>query len=207
MRSVFGVGDFDNIGKTAFPAIQIAPSFSQCFPHIFGEGKRHIPCLIPYAIDQDPYFRVCRDVAPRLKLLKPASLCSQFFPALQGLHSKMSASSDTSAIFMTDSKDQIKTKINKHSFSGGGDTLELHRKHGANLAVDIPFQYLRFFLPDDSDLQTIATEYGAGRMLTGQVKQRCIDVLGDFVAEFQARREAVTDDVVDEFMSIRPMAR
>jgi tryptophanyl-tRNA synthetase len=206
VRAVFGIGDFDNIGKTAFPAVQIAPSFSQTFPHIFG-GDRLVPCLIPYAIDQDPYFRVCRDVAPRLKLLKPASLCSQFFPALQGPSTKMSASQDTSAIFMTDDEPRIQTKINKHSFSGGGDTLELHRQHGANLSADVAFQYLRFFLEDDEELGHIAREYGAGRMLTGQVKARCIQVLTKFVQDFQGRRALVTDDIVCAFMAVRPMPR
>ena len=36
------------------------------------------------AIDQDPYFRVTRDVAPRLGWKKPALVHSKFFPALQG---------------------------------------------------------------------------------------------------------------------------
>lgn len=203
MRSVFGLSDADNIGKTAYPCSQIAPCFSQAFPHIF--SSKHVACLIPYAIDQDPYFRVCRDIAPRLKLLKPASLCTQFFPALQGLHTKMSASSENSAIYMTDTTDIIKNKINKYSFSGGGDTLELHRKNGANLAVDIPFQYLRFFLEDQEELQRIATEYGAGRMMTGEVKARCIQVLSEFVSKFQARRAQVTDQVVQQFMAVRDM--
>jgi tryptophanyl-tRNA synthetase len=53
-----------------------------------------------------------RDVAPRLGLLKPALLHSTFFPALQGAQSKMSASDPTSSIFLTDSDDTIKTKVN-----------------------------------------------------------------------------------------------
>lgn len=198
-NSVFGFTESDPIGRVAFPATQIAPCFSQAFPHLFG-GKRDVPCLIPYAIDQDPYFRLCRDIAPRLKLLKPASLCSVFFPALQGFHTKMSASSENSAIFMTDTPGQIEKKLNKYAFSGGKSTLEEHRAQGADLSVDIPYQYLRFFLHDDQELERIATEYGAGRMLTGEVKQRCADVLKQFVADFQDRRAKVTDETVRQFM-------
>ena len=66
-----------------FPAVQAAPSFSSSFPFIFG-GKKDVTCLIPCAIDQDPYFRMTRDVAPVLKFKKPALLHSTFFPALQG---------------------------------------------------------------------------------------------------------------------------
>lgn len=205
-RAVFGFAESDPIGKIAFPPTQIAPCFSEAFPHIF-KGRTDIPCLIPYAIDQDPYFRLCRDIAPRLKLHKPASICSKFFPALQGHNSKMSASSENSAIFMTDTPAQIKTKINRHAFSGGGETVEVHRERGANLAVDIPFQYLRFFMESDEELNRIAGEYSAGRMLTGEVKAVCINILQEFVGEFQKRRAAVDDEIVKNFMSIPPSAK
>jgi len=56
VKGIFGFDDSCPIGKIAFPAIQAAPSFSGSFPFIFGENKT-VPCLIPCAIDQDPYFR------------------------------------------------------------------------------------------------------------------------------------------------------
>ena len=65
---IFGFDDSSPIGKIAFPAVQAAPSFSSSFPFIFGD-KTNVPCLIPCAIDQDPYFRMMRDVAPRLGYL------------------------------------------------------------------------------------------------------------------------------------------
>ncbi|CAF4920690.1 unnamed protein product, partial [Rotaria sp. Silwood2] len=71
---IFGFTESDCIGKIAFPAIQAAPCVSSSFPFIFGEKIKHeYPCLIPCAIDQDPYFRMTRDVAPRLNFPKPAS--------------------------------------------------------------------------------------------------------------------------------------
>lgn len=95
----------DNIGKLHFTAIQASTAFATTFPHIFGEDfnkVKDIPSLIPCAIDQDPYFRLTRDVASRLKYQKPSLIHAQFFPALGGPGSKMSASIDTSAIFMND---------------------------------------------------------------------------------------------------------
>lgn len=56
----------------------------------------------------------------------------------------MSASDPNSAIYVTDSAKEIKNKINRYAFSGGRDSIELHRKYGANLEVDIPFKYLGF---------------------------------------------------------------
>jgi len=202
-NNIFGFDETCNVGKLAYPSAQIAPSFSSSFPHLFG-GKPDVPCLIPYAIDQDPYFRVGRDIAPRLKYPKSTSLCSTFFPALQGFHSKMSSSTDTSAIFMTDKPEDIKRKITRHAFSGGGDSLENHRKYGANLAVDIPYQYLRFFFEDDHELDRIATEYGAGRMMTGEVKTLCVKILTDFVIGFQKRRASITPELVSKFTSTPP---
>jgi tryptophanyl-tRNA synthetase len=115
VRSTFGFKDEDCIGKISFPAIQAAPSFSSSFPHIFDKPDVH--CLIPCAIDQDPYFRMTRGVAPRLGYQKPALIHSQFFPALQGYGTKMSASVPESAIFLTDTPAQIRQKIFDHALS------------------------------------------------------------------------------------------
>merc|ERR1712129_243270 len=77
VKGIFGFDGSTNIGKIMFPAVQAAPSFSSSFPFIFG-GKKDVTCLIPCAIDQDPYFRMTRDVAPVLKFKKPALLHSTF---------------------------------------------------------------------------------------------------------------------------------
>ena len=154
VKGIFGFNDSSNIGKIMFPAVQAAPSFSSSFPFIFG-GKKDVTCLIPCAIDQDPYFRMTRDVAPVLKFKKPALLHSTFFPALQGAQTKMSASDANSSIFLTDTPKQIKNKINKYAFSGGRTTVEEHRQFGGNCDVDISYQYLTFFLEDDEKLEKI----------------------------------------------------
>ncbi|GBG30157.1 Tryptophan--tRNA ligase, cytoplasmic [Hondaea fermentalgiana] len=204
VKGAFGMTESMSIGQHSFPAIQAAPSFSSAFA-IPLRGQTDLPCLIPCAIDQDPYFRVTRDVAPRLGFRKPGLIHSKFFPALQGAQTKMSASSETSSIFLTDTPDIIKTKVMKYAFSGGGETLEEHRKNGANLEVDISYQWLRFFLDDDEKLEHIAEEYGSGRMMTGEVKQTLVDVLSDIVLKFQADRAKVSDEILAEFMSVRPL--
>lgn len=62
----------------------------------------------------------------------------------------MSSTDPNSAVFLTDTPQQIEKKIKKFAFSGGGATLEEHREKGANLEVDVPFIYLGFFLEDDA---------------------------------------------------------
>lgn len=54
-------------------------------------------------------------------------------------------------------------------------TTALHA--GANLEVDVSVRYLDFFLDDDEELEHIKREYQAGRMYTGDVKNRLIKVL------------------------------
>ncbi|KAF5372873.1 hypothetical protein D9758_001553 [Tetrapyrgos nigripes] len=202
-KATFGFNESDNIGKIHFASIQAAPAFSNSFPQIFGTTS-NIPCLIPCAIDQDPYFRLTRDVAQKLKYPKPTLIHSKFFPALQGPQTKMSASDPNSSVYMTDKANQIKNKINRHGFSGGQETEEEHRRLGGDTEVDIAYQYLGFFLEDDEELKKLGEateqEYRAGRLLTGQLKAKCIDFLQKFVAEFQERRAKITDEQVNAFM-------
>ncbi|KAM5129730.1 LOW QUALITY PROTEIN: tryptophan--tRNA ligase, cytoplasmic [Mantella aurantiaca] len=205
VKGIFGFTDSDCIGKISFPAIQAAPSFSSSFPEIFN-GRKDVQCLIPCAIDQDPYFRMTRDVAPRISYHKPALIHSTFFPALQGAQTKMSASDPNSSIFLTDTAKQIKTKINKHAFSGGKDTIEDHRKYGGNCEVDVCYMYLTFFLEDDEKLEKIRQDYTSGALLTGELKKILIETLQPMIAAHQERRKQVTEETVRQFMTPRKLA-
>ncbi|KAF2879243.1 hypothetical protein ILUMI_26930 [Ignelater luminosus] len=203
VKGIFGFGDSDVIGKISFPSIQATPAVSTSFPFIFG-GKK-LPCLIPCAIDQDPYFRMTRDVAPRIGFQKPALLHSTFFPALQGAKTKMSASDPNSTIFLTDTPKQLKNKINKHAFSGGRATVEEHREFGGNCDVDISYQYLTFFLEDDEKLEQIRKDYTSGAILTGELKKILIDVLTPLVQQHQERRSKITDEILKQYMTPRKL--
>jgi len=195
IKGIFGITQSDCIGKISFPAIQAAPSFYDSFSHLFNENT---PCLIPCAIDQDPYFRMTRDVAPKLGYVKPAILHSKFFPSLQGINKKMSSSDLSSSIYLTDTMKMIKKKINK-SFSGGKDSIENHRKYGADLEIDVPFQYLTFFMEDDDKLEQIRSDYSSGKMLSGEVKKILIDILQKLVLNHQKKRDKISDDIIDKF--------
>ncbi|KAK3326271.1 hypothetical protein B0H66DRAFT_550527 [Apodospora peruviana] len=207
-RSCFGFNESTNIGRVHFGAVQGATSWASSFPHIFGTDEKKttaIPALIPCAIDQDPYFRLCRDVSARIKYAKPSLIHAKFLDALQGPGTKMSASIDESAIFMKDTPKQIKNKINKYAFSGGKVSAEEHREQGGNTEVDVSYQYLRFFLEDDDELERIRVAYEKGELLTGDLKAMCIKELQAYVAAFQERRAKVTDETIALFMEARPL--
>lgn len=187
----FGFGENDNIGKFGFSAIQAAPAFSAAFPHIFG-GRTNVQCLIPCAIDQDPYFRVTRDVAAKLKAPKCALIHSKFICSLLGIRAKMSASDVASVIYLTDTPAEVEEKIMKYAYSAPG-----------NLEEDVAYQYLTFFLEDDKELEQIREKYLSGELSSDDIKKILVDVVTPLVLQHQRARDAVTEEMVDEFLRVR----
>lgn len=192
-KAVFGFKNANNVGQIFFTCVQSAPAI---LPSVLN-GKK-VPVLIPHAIDQDPHFRITRDVAPKLGYYKPAAIHSIFLPSLQK-GGKMSASDPDSAIFTTDSAEDVERKI-KNAFSGGRETIAAHRKYGGNPDIDRPFQYLKFFFEeDDKKLKKIHDDYKSGKILSGEMKQICIEKAKKFIIEHQKNREKAKKDI-DKFM-------
>ncbi|CAE7628929.1 Wars1 [Symbiodinium sp. CCMP2592] len=219
-KSAFGFQGDSNIGQSAFPAVQAVPSFSSSFKVPLGDNER-LPCLIPCAIDQDPYFRVTRDIAHKLVPKdhplkgKPSLIHCKFFPPLTGADGKMAASDTNTAIqmhqaiFLTDTPDEIEKKIKQYAFSGGRQTAKEQKEKGADLDVDVSYQWLRFFLDDDAELRKIEEQYGSGKgedyWNTGQVKSKLIEVLKVLVKRHQEIRAKITDEEVAEWMAVRKL--
>ncbi|KAL2870896.1 uncharacterized protein BJX67DRAFT_369833 [Aspergillus lucknowensis] len=213
VRGAFGFNESTNIGRIFFPSVQCVAAFATSYPEIWTDEPQkerkksiaEIQCLIPMGIDQDPYFRLLRDNAHKMRYPspKPALIHSKFLTALQGAGGKMSSSEPNSAIFMTDTPKQIKTKINKYAFSGGQVSIEDHRRLGGNPDVDVSYIYLTYFEDDDAKIDEIYKNYKSGELLTGELKAMAIKKLQDYVAEFQERRKEVTDEVLEQYMTPR----
>ena len=101
----------------------------------------------------------------------------------------MSASDPKSAIFLTDTSDEIKSKINKYAFSGGKDTADEQKKFGANLDINVSYQYLKVLMEDDANLIEIGEKYKKGEMLTGEMKAILIEIVQAFVMKHQKARD------------------
>jgi len=184
-KAVFGFTNETNIGMYFWPAMQAAPCF---LPSILSGEKTRT--LIPAAIDQDPYWRIARDVAPRLGYPKTAAIHCTFLPALTGPKGKMSTSEGMqSTIFTTDDEKTVRNKIMKYAFSGGKDTLEEHKKHGGNPDIDISYQWLRFLEEDDKKLKNIYDDYKSGKLLSGELKQILVDKLNDFLRKHREKKK------------------
>jgi len=203
-KASFGFTNETNIGAIFYTSMQAVPAF---LPSVL--KKKNIPCLIPHAIDQDPHFRVSRDVIPKLGYYKPASIQCRFLPGLAGMSSdgKMSASDARTAIYTTDDAKTIKNKINKYAFSGGQPTVEEHRKLGGNVDIDVPYQWLTFFEEDDNRLKQIHDDYKSGKMLTGEIKAILIEKLTKFLEGHQKRREKARDEINDFLLDEKKLAK
>jgi tryptophanyl-tRNA synthetase len=195
VKSSFGLNEQSNLGQIFYTSMQAVPAF---LPSVL-KGKE-IPCLIPHAVDQDPHFRLTRDILPKLGHYKPASIQCLFLPPLTGSNGKMSASEEFAAIYTTDSPKEVEKKIKKYAFSGGQATIEEHRKKGGNPDIDISFQYLKmFFEPDDKKLSKIEADYKSGKLLTGDLKEILIEKINSFLKEHQKRREEARKQI-DKFL-------
>jgi tryptophanyl-tRNA synthetase len=193
-KAAFGLKPEQNVGWAFYPAMQAAHIL---FPQ-FQRGA-HIS-VVPVGIDQDPFIRLTRDVAVHqdFNFVKPAALHAKFIPALTGA-AKMSSSEGTQ-IFLSDTPEEVKKKINKFAFSGGQVTVEEHRKLGGNPDVDVSFQYLRmFFEEDDKKLAQIERDYRSGKLLSGELKAILIEKINSFLKEHQKRKELAKKDF-EKFM-------
>ncbi len=185
IKSVFGLTEQANIGQIFYTSMQAVPAI---LPSVL--AKKNIPCLIPLGVDQDAHFRVSRDVMPKLGFYKPAIIHGIFLPPLQGITGKMSTSNEASAILTTDSSKEVERKIKKYAFSGGGATLEEHKKKGGNPDIDVSFQYLKMmFEPDDTKLEKIYNDYKSGKLSTGELKEYTIKKINSFLKQHKKKRE------------------
>ena len=196
IKSTFGFGNDKNIGIIFYTAMQSVPAV---LPSVMEKKKTRV--LIPCAIDQDVHFRLTRDVAESLGYYKPATILCRFLPGLQGMgaQGKMSSSAESTAIFTDDSPKTVRKKIMKHAFSGGGDTLEEHRKFGGNPDIDVSYQWLTFFEEDDKKLEKIYNDYKSGKLLSGELKQILIDKLNNFLEEHRKKKEIARKNI-EKFM-------
>ncbi|MFH7903179.1 MAG: tryptophan--tRNA ligase [Candidatus Aenigmatarchaeota archaeon] len=183
-KKVFGFSDSASVGLPFYIALQIAPTFFE----------KNIP-LIPCGIDQDPYFRLQRDIAEKFNRKKAVTILSKFVWGLQGPYTKMSASNPKSAIFIDDDFETIKQKIYKYAFSGGGATLEEHRKFGGKPEIDVCFFWLSiFFEENDKKLKEIEEKYRSGELTTGELKEYTANKIWNFLKEIQKNRNKINLD-------------
>ncbi|MCI4356441.1 MAG: tryptophan--tRNA ligase [Thermoplasmata archaeon] len=188
VKAVFGFPPSTNVGLVFYTALQSVP----CFYPSWVAG-RDIPCLIPCGIDQDPHFRVTRDLAERLGFPKPALLHSQMTPGLLGPDRVMSTTGDQrdNALFLSDPPKEVERKLKK-AFTGGRATVEEQRRLGATPEICSVWALWRSrYAPEAPEFDTITGDCRSGKLLCGDCKSMLIErVNGSFAAHAERKAKA-----------------
>ncbi len=202
---IFGTSTNGRIDRTVRESIfeRLKKSLTPIGYSDYISNPKHGTLDIPGAKTSDlPHVRMCvlrleRELGG-MGLMPPCSTYHRFAVGMTG--DKMSSSKPETTIFMDDSKEEMTKKV-KRAFSGGQPTVEEHRRLGGDCSKDVAFQYLQFFFEtDDSELSQIARDYEAGKLLTGEIKQICIDRASEWLKDIAERRD-MWDGRLEEFLA------
>ncbi|MCI4334037.1 MAG: tryptophan--tRNA ligase [Thermoplasmata archaeon] len=186
VKAVFGFPTSTNIGLVFYTALQSVP----CFYPSWRTGQP-IPCLIPCGIDQDPHFRVTRDVAEPLGYPKPSLIHSQILPGLLGGKMSSSGQEKDNALYLNDRPEEATRKL-RNAFTGGRATVEEQRRLGATPEICSVWALWRSkFARDEEEFQQVTADCRSGAMLCGECKAKLTERVLPFLSEHAARREAV----------------
>lgn len=188
VKAVFGFPPSTNVGLVFYTALQSVP----CFYPSWVAGT-DVLCLIPCGIDQDPHFRVTRDLAERLGYPKPALLHSQMMPGLLGQDRVMSTTGEQkdNALFLSDPPKEVERKLKK-AFTGGRATVEEQRRLGATPEICSVWALWRTkFAPETAEFEKITRDCKSGALLCGDCKGMLIERVNGQIAKHLVAREAV----------------
>jgi tryptophanyl-tRNA synthetase len=172
-RAVYGQAD---------PA-RIVSALTQIGDILYPQLEERMPGVIPVGVDQDPHIRLTRDAARRLKEKKfflPAGFYHKFTPSLDG-EIKMSKSKPESCIDLPEDPKKSCKKIMRAK-TGGRDTVEEQRKLGGIPEKCIIFElYKQHLIEDDKELQEVYDDCKAGKLICGDDKKHCCQLMTKFM--------------------------
>lgn len=196
IRATYGYTMEDNPGLFFYPAVQAAHVLLPSI--VFGYDR----VLVPIGPDEDSHLRICRDLAARVGLRKPAVLHTRFQPGTDG--TKMSKSRHNT-IGLFDPETVVRRQVSR-ALSGGAASESEHRKVGGDPAKDVAFYYLEKYFLGPEEARERAAGYRRGEILSGELKAELTDRI---VTENRRRRDsfdALTDADVDRALLVNRRA-
>lgn len=171
-----------NLGKVSANLLQYADILHPQLKEY--EGK--MPSLTSIGLEQDSHAKIVRDLSRKLgyNLEVPSFL---YFKHQTGLlkNKKMSASEPDTAIFLDDSEEEIKRKINK-SLTGGKDTLKEQKEKGGNISVCKVYEILMFHDPSNATIKNLLNKCKEGYSCK-DCKEICIKFLTKMLKKHQQK--------------------
>ncbi|MGM5484582.1 MAG: tryptophan--tRNA ligase [Nanobdellota archaeon] len=183
---------------------RIMSSLTQMGDILFPQMKERMPGIIPVGIDQEPHIRLTRDIVQKMKkenFILPSSIYHKYTPSLDG-EMKMSKSKPESCIELPEDEKEACKKM-KRALTGGRDTLEEHRRLGADIEKDMIFEiFKQHLVEDDDELKRIHDEYKSGKMTSGEIKKLACEKITSFMRDFNEKLEKAKKDI-DKIKFIR----
>jgi tryptophanyl-tRNA synthetase len=181
-------GEKDNLGEYFYPLLQILPSLSTTRQ-----------CIVVAGVDQDPFFRLARELARRLKCIPPIVFYTRSVPGLDGSEKMSTSVPESMPIFLDDSPELIREKVSKIRKVGAGSLNELFEK-GATLEEDIPVKLLSFFDTNPANLSLLTTAYTKG-LCEKDEKERLLALVPEKGVKGRDGRVMVTSLGVREYLT------
>ncbi|MBD3388590.1 MAG: tryptophan--tRNA ligase [Candidatus Altiarchaeales archaeon] len=159
---------------------------------LFGGPK---PVVVPVGADQDPHIRLTRDIASRLnakrdsgrdmKCIPPSATYHKFMSGLQG--GKMSSSDPKSYVALSEEPKSARKKI-MSAMTGGRTTVEDQKERGGEPEKCMVYELLLYHLMDDDlELSRVYHECREGKLLCGECKGICAELLERFLLKHQKK--------------------
>ncbi|KXB07943.1 tryptophanyl-tRNA synthetase, partial [candidate division MSBL1 archaeon SCGC-AAA382N08] len=198
LRAIYGFKNENNVSQIFYPMIDVADILRPQLKDFEGPT----PTVVPVGVDQDPHLRLARDVADRFSkeygFNPPSSTYSRLISGLTG--DKMSSSEPKSAIFLTDSFEEVRNKVN-NAVTGGRNTIEEQKeKGGMPDECTIYSMYVYHFLRDDEELLKLREACESGEIVCGECKQKAFKLLKEFLSEHKKKREKI-GEITEEILS------
>ena len=175
LSHLFGEEALNNPGQVFYRGcVQLAAILAPQLP--INGGPRHT--LIPVGIDQHPYLLLARDVAKKMRMTPPSELVLRFFPSLMNPEKKMSKSNPEGALFLDDTPEIIKRKINK-AFTGAVSSLEDHKQLGGIPEACSVFALQQAFNQSDTEIKDLYDRYIKGELMMSELKKTTSELITD----------------------------
>ncbi|MBU0980640.1 MAG: tryptophan--tRNA ligase [Nanoarchaeota archaeon] len=190
------LNEFKAVYGSADPG-RIMAAVTQVGDILFPQFEERMPGVIPVGIDQDPHIRLTRDVVNRMKdrkFFSPAAIYNKFTPSLDG-ELKMSKSRPHTCIELPDDPKKVCKKIMR-ALTGGRESVEVQRKKGGIPEDCMIFElYKQHLIEDDKELQKIHDDCKAGKLLCGEDKQHCCELMERYMKKLKKDIEAARKNV------------
>lgn len=199
VETVFGDGALDNSGKAFYrSAVQLAQIL---LPQLeeFGGTRR---TLIPVGIDQHPYLLIARDIAKKMGYIPPSEMIFKFQGSLLNPFEKMSGSKPKTAIYLSDTEEIIRKKINS-AYTGAVSSLDAHKALGGIPEACSVFSLLRFHCTDEELVKKIYKDYEHGLIAMTELKTITADFVVKMIQEHKTKISEVNN--IDDFLLKRPL--